>query len=115
LALSRAAPRVHTVKELVAAGLGSRSKILELIRTGTLPAKKIGRITIVLDDDLWSFLSALPSAAKPLESISPDEKQARTLVRGMLESGIKAGRIPAPTRLLNQDFHSREPQRDPMR
>jgi excisionase family DNA binding protein len=44
------------------AGIG-RSKLYEALRDGLLQARKFGRRTIILRDDLERFLSALPKAA----------------------------------------------------
>lgn len=41
-------------------GIG-RSKTYELIRTGQLPARKIGSRTIILRDDAQAVLRALPT------------------------------------------------------
>ncbi|WP_292532850.1 DNA-binding protein [Methylocystis sp.] len=42
-------------------GIG-KTKIFEEIKAGRLKAKKIGRRTIVLDDDLRAYAANLPSA-----------------------------------------------------
>ncbi len=42
-------------------GIG-RTKVFELIREGKLPARKIGTRTIILAEDLKSFLDKLPPA-----------------------------------------------------
>lgn len=42
------------------AGAGSRSEIYEALRRGDLKAKKRGRRTIILRDDLAAYLSGLP-------------------------------------------------------
>jgi excisionase family DNA binding protein len=39
-----------------------RSKVFELIRTGALPARKVGRRTIILRCDLVGFMENLPRA-----------------------------------------------------
>ena len=44
------------------AGIG-RTKIYQAITDGTLKARKCGKRTLVLRDDLRAFLSALPGAA----------------------------------------------------
>jgi len=44
---------------MVQCGLG-RDSIYKAINTGQLPARKLGRRTIVLASDLESFLKALP-------------------------------------------------------
>jgi excisionase family DNA binding protein len=54
-------PRIaYSVPEaMLALGL-CRDSIYKLINSGQLPAKKIGRRTLVLVSDLESFLKALP-------------------------------------------------------
>jgi excisionase family DNA binding protein len=41
-----------------------RSKVFQLIADGSLPAKKIGKKTIVLRADLMAFLENLPRAGE---------------------------------------------------
>ncbi len=45
----------------IIAGIG-RSVLFELIKTGSLPARKIGKKTIILRPDLMNFLENLPRA-----------------------------------------------------
>ena len=40
-------------------GVG-RDKLYELIRSGQLPARKVGRRTLIIASDLEAFLKALP-------------------------------------------------------
>ena len=50
----------HSIPEVCAyTGLG-RDSIYAAIRTGKLIARKYGRRTVVLDDDMRAFLEALP-------------------------------------------------------
>jgi excisionase family DNA binding protein len=50
----------HSIPEVCAyTGLG-RDSVYAAIRTGKLIARKYGRRTVVLDDDLHKFLNALP-------------------------------------------------------
>ena len=42
------------------AGAGSRSEIYEALRRGDLKAKKRGRRTVILRDDLADYLAGLP-------------------------------------------------------
>ncbi|MCS3498670.1 excisionase family DNA binding protein [Bradyrhizobium japonicum] len=44
------------------AGIG-RTKVYEAIATGSLKARKCGKRTLILRDDLRQFLASLPSAA----------------------------------------------------
>jgi hypothetical protein len=48
------------INEAVDAGAGSRSEIYEALRRGDLKAKKRGRRTIILKDDLARYLASLP-------------------------------------------------------
>lgn len=45
-----------------ATGLG-RTKIYEILKTGALPARKLGKRTLILKTDLDSFLAGLQSYA----------------------------------------------------
>lgn len=49
-----------TIPEAVKAGAGSRTVIYENIKSGALKARKRGRSTIILADDLAKFLESLP-------------------------------------------------------
>jgi excisionase family DNA binding protein len=50
----------HSIPEVCAyTGLG-RDSVYAAIRTGKLVARKYGRRTVVLDDDMRAFLEALP-------------------------------------------------------
>ena len=62
---------IEDVKELTGFG---RTKIYEAINSGQLPAKKYGKRTIILKDDLLNFLndledysSHIPNPILPLE------------------------------------------------
>lgn len=48
------------IDEARAAGAGSRSEIYEALRRGDLKAKKRGRRTVILRDDLVRYLASLP-------------------------------------------------------
>lgn len=50
----------YHIDEAVEAGAGSRSEIYEALRGGTLCAKKRGRRTIILRDELARYLATLP-------------------------------------------------------
>lgn len=54
-------PLAHTIAEACArSGIG-RTAIYELINTGQLPARKRGRRTLILTEDLQRCLQSLPS------------------------------------------------------
>jgi hypothetical protein len=48
------------IEEARAAGAGSRSEIYEALKRGDLKAKKRGRRTVILRDDLAAYLASLP-------------------------------------------------------
>lgn len=48
------------ISEASLAGAGSKSEIYEALRRGELKAKKRGRRTVILRDDLAAYLKALP-------------------------------------------------------
>ena len=48
------------IDEASRAGAGSRSEIYEALRDGRLSAKKRGRRTIILRNDLTQYLATLP-------------------------------------------------------
>ena len=49
-------------EDCAAAGIG-RTKLYEAIAAGSLKARKCGKRTLVLRDDLREFLASLPGAA----------------------------------------------------
>jgi Helix-turn-helix domain len=51
----------YTIAQAVQAGAGSRATIYEQINKGRLRARKRGRSTIILADDLRAFLESLPA------------------------------------------------------
>ncbi|MGN3974757.1 helix-turn-helix domain-containing protein [Tsuneonella sp. SYSU-LHT278] len=51
------------IDEAREAGAGSRSEIYEALRRGDLKAKKRGRRTVILRDDLAEYLASLPDYA----------------------------------------------------
>ena len=61
------APLALTVSEACAAARIGRTVLYELIRDGKLPARKCGRRTIVLADDLRRWIESLP-AIQPTQS-----------------------------------------------
>ena len=50
----------YTIEETIEAGAGSRTKVYEAINSGALKARKRGKRTIILADDLNAFLRGLP-------------------------------------------------------
>ena len=50
----------YSIKELTAAGGGSRSTIYENIKNGKLKARKRGRSTVILTPDAVRYLENLP-------------------------------------------------------
>ena len=53
-------PVSHTIAEASArSGIG-RTVLYHLINTGQLPARKLGRRTLIMDDDLRRCLTSLP-------------------------------------------------------
>jgi hypothetical protein len=48
------------INEAVAAGAGSRSELYEALRRGDLKARKRGRRTVILREDLSAYLASLP-------------------------------------------------------
>jgi excisionase family DNA binding protein len=55
----------HSIAETCAlTGLG-RDSIYSAIRSGKLLARKLGKRTLVTDDDLRQFLAGLPRAGEP--------------------------------------------------
>ena len=52
--------QAYSIKDLVEAGIGSRSTIYEAIAAKKLRARKRGRSTIILPPDLAEYLENLP-------------------------------------------------------
>ena len=50
----------YRVKDLVEGGIGSRTAIYEAIKARKLRARKRGKSTIILPDDLEEYLQNLP-------------------------------------------------------
>jgi excisionase family DNA binding protein len=67
------------------AGIG-RTNLYELITRGEIRAKKVGRRTVILADDLRQWLEALPQiaprkmseATRPAEAALPSRRSANT-------------------------------------
>ena len=56
-------PIAFSIKDAVSASPVSRSEIYRALQRGDLRAKKIGKRTIILRDDLAAFFAALPDYA----------------------------------------------------
>ena len=71
--------RVHSIAETCAlTGLG-RDTVYAAIRDGHLVARKLGRRTLITDDDLRQFLAGLPRAGGYEQAKCPEK-------RGIFES-----------------------------
>jgi excisionase family DNA binding protein len=81
----------YTINQAVEAGAGSRSAIYEAIARGELKAKKLGRSTRILREDLQAFLRSRPT----LDPIAPSKfrDQARKAV-GVRNAQAAAQRKP---------------------
>ena len=66
----------YTIADAVEAGAGSKSTIYEAIKDGRLRARKRGRSTIILAEDLSAFLRALP-AIEPKGAMQPEPRGRR--------------------------------------
>ena len=60
-----AAPISYSIRGAVAASGICRSTLYELIGTGKLRKRKVGRKTIIMHDDLKAVLEALPDSDPP--------------------------------------------------
>ena len=50
----------YTIEEAAKAGAGGRTAVYDAINAGILKARKRGKRTIILHDDLQRFLESLP-------------------------------------------------------
>lgn len=57
----------HTIDQLIDEGPFNRTALFAAIAAGKLPARKLGRRTIILDEDYQAFLKNLP-AARPVKA-----------------------------------------------
>jgi excisionase family DNA binding protein len=55
-------PAAHTISEAAREAKIGRTLLYAFIRSGDLRARKIGRRTIITDDDLRTWLASLPVA-----------------------------------------------------
>ena len=60
----------YSIPDICAAGNFGRTTAFNAIKTGALRAVKIGRRTVVLDEDFRDFLKSLPEA-KPSANAKP--------------------------------------------
>jgi excisionase family DNA binding protein len=66
----------YSIGELAACGPVGRSTIYNAIAAGRLRARKIGRRTIVLDEDWRAFLTDAPIVARPIPPAPPPRQCA---------------------------------------
>ena len=62
----------YTIEEAIEAGAGSRTVVYEAIKARTLRARKRGKRTIILADDLKSYLQSLPDFHGEVASLKAD-------------------------------------------
>lgn len=58
----------YSPDEAAAVSGGGRTKIFQAIKEGKLKARKFGRRTIIISDDLKAFLAALPERETTCDS-----------------------------------------------
>jgi excisionase family DNA binding protein len=88
---------VHTIDgtaEIIGSG---RSKVYELIGEGKIKAKKRGRFTIILDEDLNEYLRNLPDAveAGAIRAATPDTPDENPPPRRASEQEGRTGTRPS--------------------
>jgi excisionase family DNA binding protein len=59
---TRNRPAAHTIVEAAREAKIGRTLLYEAIKSGNLKARKVGRRTIIIDDDLRNWLASLPVA-----------------------------------------------------
>jgi hypothetical protein len=53
--------RGHSINDVIALGVfGKRSNVYALINNGTLKARKVGKRTVILDEDIEAAIATLP-------------------------------------------------------
>jgi hypothetical protein len=67
MSVTNSIPRGYDLRDLIAAGHGSRTYLYEEINSGRLRAIKRGRRTIIMSNDLDAWLRNLPTL-KPKEA-----------------------------------------------
>jgi hypothetical protein len=60
----------YTIEELLQIHPGGRTRLYDAIKAGQLIARKIGRQTIVLDDEYTAYLQSLPKIEPKREAVS---------------------------------------------
>jgi hypothetical protein len=55
-------PIAYSIAEACRVAACGRTSLYEAIKTGALTARKRGRRTIILSNDLWGWLESLPTA-----------------------------------------------------
>ena len=98
-----------SIGELADKGPIRRSSIYNQIASGRLRARKIGRRTVVLDEDWREFLVGLPavSSAKPAASLlqSPTQRRPRGQPHKVPAEPTGAELVPSPSDLTDQSGH----------
>ncbi len=67
----------YTLKQASEAGAGCLTKLYEAIGSGELKARKRGRSTVILHDDLQRFLQSLPAYQAPGRPVAPRDGRQR--------------------------------------
>jgi hypothetical protein len=71
-------PRIaHSIEDVQRLSSIGRTNIFLAIKTGRLRARKFGRRTVVLDEDLRAFLAGLPEANSAGVSSAPPRLSTR--------------------------------------
>lgn len=70
----KVAPRAYSIGSLISMGFGSRTYLYEQIKAKRLVAKKFGKRTLVLAQDLEEFCRNLPDAAEDFEKQSRERR-----------------------------------------
>ena len=105
-------PLGYTIDGAVAASGIGRTKLYDAIRAGKLRAKKCGRRTIILEEDLRAFLAALPESRgedEPAENGRPvaPERPGRVAANRVARADAphhSAQSAPGPSSGRREDF-----------
>jgi hypothetical protein len=89
--------QVHTIESATEIIQSGRSKVYELIARGEIRAKKRGRFTIILDEDLNTYLRNLPDAveAGAIRASTPDPPDENPPPRRASEQEGRTGTRPS--------------------